>query len=387
MTPNNPPDKIPENTPLKILYVASAFSPSPAAEWLLQLAKYATEKNHIAYIASPQTPMVEELLRAGGVHIACSFQAAENPARAFFEGRKLANHIRKNGIDILCAHDARTYKAALWAGYFTKTPVVLTVTHPHPNPATRRIIRKADGIVVQNHFMAQLFGAKNSHICPPSYDPHHLNTKETDAQAVETLWSTWGIPAATTVILAIEPFTETSNYPLLVDALGRMRKLPFKAIFCADYENNPLFTELWHRIDTLGLGNQVLFIERPTQIAAFKNILAASDVVIFPDTTPTAESQSVLNAQAMGKAVIVCTPSGRAELVKSGETGWLVHLQSGATAPEKLALALTDAITDITRLQKMGITATRHCKEHYQNTHVYADLFAFYQTLRNPKSI
>lgn len=372
-----------QHPPLNVLHVAATLSPSPQATGLLRLAQQSTDQHHIAYVACPKTPMIEALLRAGGVHIACSFEGAGSLLRGFLEGYRLAAHVRRNNIDILHAHDARTYKAALWAGRFTKTPVVLTVTTPeHNTPA-----RKASGIVVESRFMAELLNLKNTHVCPPSYDPLILNTKEIDAKAVDTLWSEWDVPAATTVILITEPLTEDSGYRLLIEALGSMRKLPFKAIICANYAGNPLFTELWRRIDSLGLGKQILFINQPENLADMKNILAASDVVVFPNSTPTAESQSVLNAQAMGNAVIVCTQTSRAELVKSGETGWRINLTNEETAPQKLALALTDAITDVTRLQKMGITATRHCKEHHQNAAIYADLFAFYQTLRNPEPV
>jgi glycosyltransferase involved in cell wall biosynthesis len=232
--------------------------------------------------------------------------------------------------------------------------------------------------------LAENLPAKYVHVCPPSFDPKVLNAKEIDAKAVDTLWSEWDVPAATTVILTTEPLEEGHGYRRFIEALGSMKKLPFKAIICADYgEKQPLFTELWRRIDELGLSNSILFIDKPKTASAMKNILAASDVVVFPNRNPLAESQSVVHAQAMGKAVIVCTPGNRAEIVVSGETGWLMSLHNDDTAHQKLALAMTDAITDMTRLQKMGTSATRHCKEHYQTSQTLTDLFAFYESLRN----
>ena len=88
----------------------------------------------------------------------------------------------------------------------------------------------------------------------------------------------------------------------------------------------------------------------------------------------------------MGKAIVVHSPSNRAEVVDAGKTVWLVKLGNPETAAYKLCLVLKDATTDMTRLQKMGTTATRHCKEHYTTAAVCTELFAFYDQIRHASS-
>lgn len=371
--------------PIKVLHTCQSIGAGPLGQTLVRLARFATDANHVVYVASAEGPMLEPYLREGGLHIPMAFDAPYHAYKAPIEGYKLAKHVRENGIDIIHAHCLRTYNVALWAGKFSGKPVVVSVNSLE---TPKKYARRAQGVVVESKFMADALKLKHAHICPPSFDPHVLNAKNLDAVAVDGLWSAWDVPSATGVILITEPLVEGSGYRLFIEALGSMKNLAFKAIVCADTAtntgaDNTLFTDLWHRVEELGLSRNVLFIDTPTTPTELKNTLAAADVVVYPNRAPDAEAQSVVNAQAMGKAVIVNTPSNRAEIVVSGETGWLMSLANDDTAHQKLALAMTDAITDLPRLQKIGTTATRHCKENYQDARVFTDLFDFYQTFRH----
>lgn len=337
--------------------------------------------SYVACAADENSPQLEKLLRVGGMHIPSGFDAPTSALKAPIEGFRLAAQVRENGINLIHAHDARTIPTAIWASRFSKVPLIVSATRLN---TPKRAYSKAHGVVTPSKFLAEQLGLKGVQVLPPCYDPVDLNMKNIDANAVDALWAEWDVPAATSVVLITEPLIEGNGYRHLIEAFGMMKKLPFKAIICANYdEQQPLFTDLWHRIDELGISKDVLFIDKPYDAKAMKNILSACDVVVFPNNKPDAEAQSVVHAQAMGKAVIVHSPSNRAEVVKSGKTGWLVNLSNPNSAANKLSLALKDAITDMVRLQKMGTTATRHCKEHYATPTVCTDLFDFYAHIRH----
>jgi len=385
--PQSPPKAPKQDIGLKVLHTCASLNGH--GYQMLQIAQYATEHNHMSYVACADSytnsnsanPYLEKLLRVGGMHIPSPFDTPGSALKAPVEGYKLAAHIKENGIDMIHAHDARTIHTALWASKFSGVPVVVSAnTTETPN----RTLRKSYGIVAPSLYMAKKVGLKGVHILPPSYDPVDLHNKNIDADAVDGLWAEWDVPTATSVILVTEPLREENGYRHLIEAFGLMKKIPFKAIICANYtEQQALFTDLWKRIEALGISKEVLFIDKPVDSNAMKNVLSACDVVVFPNSNPEAEAQSVVNAQAMGKAVVVHSPSNRAEVVDSGKTGWLVNLENPETAANKLSLVLKDATTDMTRLQKMGTTATRHCKEHYTTAAVCTELFAFYDQIRH----
>ena len=372
--------------PLKILHTCATLQAGTLGSQMLHIAQYATTHNHMSYVAcaSQDEAAIEKLLRAGGMHLPTAFDTPSSLFKAPIEGFRLAAHIREHNIDLIHAHDTRTLVTALWASRFSRVPVVVQANSLKTPP---RVLRAANGVIVPSKYMAAQLGVPDAHILPPCYDPVDLHAKDIDATAVDGLWAEWDVPSATSVILITEPLVEDSGYRQLIEAFGQMKNLPFKAIICANYqEQQPLFTDLWSRIDALGLGKEILFIEKPTTPKALKNVLSASDVVAFPNPHAEAEAQSVVNAQAMGKPVVVHSPGNRAEVVDSGKTGWLVNLENPDMAANKLSLALKDAITDMTRLQKMGTTATRHCKEHYATARVCSDLFDFYQHIRHAKT-
>jgi glycosyltransferase involved in cell wall biosynthesis len=64
---------------------------------------------------------------------------------------------------------------------------------------------------------------------------------------------------------------------------------------------------------------------------------------------------SVLEAQAMGRPVIAFAGGGIPEVVRDGETGWLVHEQR----VEALASRMREAASDVGRAKIMGAAARR----------------------------
>ena len=370
------------NNSLKILHTCAHAAGNLGVQ-LAHIAEQATAANHISFIASADSEAkVEHILRQGGIHLHAEFNKPTHPFKAPIEGFKLAAHVRENAIDVIHAHDARTIASALWAGRFAKVPVV---AHLNATKTPKKVLKAIQGATTQSHFMAEQIGIKWAHILPPCYSPKRL--KDIDAKKIDALWAQWDVPAATPVLLVTEPMAAESNYDILIEALGRMKKLHFKAIICTNYTaSQELFTNLWKRIEALGISKEILFVDPPTTAEEAQHIYAASDVVAFTNANPEADAADILMPLAIGRPVIVASQTNRAELVDSGNTGWWVKLGNPETASQKLQLALTDALTDMTRLQKMGTSATRLCKEHHTAAHVCADLFAFYGSIRHAYS-
>ena len=88
--------------------------------------------------------------------------------------------------------------------------------------------------------------------------------------------------------------------------------------------------------------------------------LGRSHVFVLPsyhEGTP----RTVLEAMAMGRAIITTDAPGCRQTVRAGENGYLVPVQD----PEALALAMARCLDDPQGLQAMGAASRRIVVEHY----------------------
>ncbi len=130
----------------------------------------------------------------------------------------------------------------------------------------------------------------------------------------------------------------------LIDACARLRErgIPFR---CRLIGGGALEAALRERIHSLGLEEQVFLLGAKTQdeVAA---LLAESHCYVQPSVvTPSGKMEGIpvalMEALASGLPVVATEISGIPELVRPGETGWLV--------PEKDAGALADALEMVYR--------------------------------------
>ncbi len=91
------------------------------------------------------------------------------------------------------------------------------------------------------------------------------------------------------------------------------------------------------------------------------DILGALDVVVSASTAAEGVPQVLLQALAMSRPVVASDAGGVGEVIRQGETGWLVP--SGD--PEALARAIMEALTDRTRAARMGALGRKLVEAEY----------------------
>lgn len=89
-------------------------------------------------------------------------------------------------------------------------------------------------------------------------------------------------------------------------------------------------------------------------------LLAASDVLCFPSTVPHF-ARPVIEASAMGLSVIASDLGGPQELVRNGETGYLVPSRNSSAIAEKLRTLFDDA----SLRKRLGAAGIAYAQEHF----------------------
>jgi L-malate glycosyltransferase len=111
------------------------------------------------------------------------------------------------------------------------------------------------------------------------------------------------------------------------------------------------------KIAALGLGGSVIMVGRSRAVA---REIRLSDVLVLASESE-GFSNAILQAMALGKAVVACRVGGNPEAVTEGETGLLVP----AGDPASMAQALGRLVNDPALRRRMGDAARRRVIDQF----------------------
>ena len=142
----------------------------------------------------------------------------------------------------------------------------------------------------------------------------------------------------------------------LIDALKELRakQADIRLLIVGEGEER---ANLQARVQLLSLREAVTFLgER----ADARQIIGALDVLVLPSVTEGLPNV-VLEAFAYKTPVVATAVGGVPELVKDGETGWLVPPRD----PRALAQAILDALSNPEEARRRAENAYKHLLEHF----------------------
>ena len=145
-------------------------------------------------------------------------------------------------------------------------------------------------------------------------------------------------------LLSVGRLVEKKGFHLLIDAVSSLREAG--VVVEADIAGDgPMAADLERQIQRLGVQDQVRLLGARTQ-AEVRELLGTHDVFVAPfvvgrdgnaDGLPTV----LLEAMARGIRCVAADVTAVGEVIRTGETGWLV--------PSGDAVALTDAVSEAVR--------------------------------------
>jgi len=125
---------------------------------------------------------------------------------------------------------------------------------------------------------------------------------------------------------------------------------------------------------TLGVADRTQFLGHREDVP---EILAASDVVVLPSTQNEGVPQTILQAFALGRAVVGSDVPGIRQVVRDGETGLLVPPEN----PEALGIAIARLLDDPRLGERFATAGRRLVLEQYSVAHMADAMEAVYRTL------
>lgn len=349
----------------------------------LEMAEYITHQGCPALVASAPGKMVESLLRVGAEHYALPLHR-RTPWHIVANAFALAGIIKKGNVAVVHARS----RAPAWAAYLackiTGTPFVTTFHGTYGLKGFGKkfynsVMVRGVRVIAISQFIADHIArhyhvpADKVRIVHRGFDPRRLNPAAIDNKKIEALWEEWGVPAATPVIMMPGRVTRWKGHEVFLDALGLMKNLPWRAVIVGGYDSREgFYYSLWHQAEKLGIRERLIFTG---DRADMDLMYSAADVIMAPAIAPEAFGRVAVEAQAMGRPVIASAHGGAIETIRSGETGWLVRPGDA----KRLALAMTDAITDLVRLKQMGEAGRKWVLENFSTSAMCAGEFSVYR--------
>mgnify|MGYP004536911135 CR=1 FL=1 len=185
----------------------------------------------------------------------------------------------------------------------------------------------ADGCVFQTHQAMEWFPnrlQRKSEVIPNAVSSTFFKTERSGADAY------W---------VAAGRLVEQKNYPMMLGAFSKVvENYPDERLRI--YGEGPLRGELAHRIEELGLSSNVLLCGQTHDVAAVlsdaKGFLMTSDYEGMPN--------ALMEAMAVGLPCVAtdCPCGGPRELIRDGESGFLVPVGKEKTFAEKVIVLIQD---------------------------------------------
>lgn len=348
------PNGIAANKQPVILQVLPELRAGGVERGTIEMAQAIQDAGWQAVVASAGGAMVHALKQMGAKHIQLPLET-KNPFKMRANAAALARVIKEHQVDIVHARSRAPAWSAYWAAQKTGARFITTFhgTYGMQNKWKKKynaIMTKGERVIAISEFIAAHIrehyevDEQKLRIIHRGVDVERFSQDKVTGMRVQEVAKSWLMPDDAThvpVILLPGRITRWKGQAVLLQALAKIKDLPFFCVLLGDDAGHPTFRkELEESIIKLGLAGKARIAPNTSSMA---EAYMLASVVVAPSTDPEAFGRIPIEAQAMGKPIIATNHGGFRETVIDGETGWLVPPADVDALADRLrkALALT----------------------------------------------
>jgi len=284
--------------------------------------------------------------------------------------------IRRRSVDIVHTHSsADSWMASAAARLSPRRPKVVRTRHLNAAFNVRQIYTLMADRVVTVGGKTREYMIREKNISPDRVVtiPTGVDLTVFDPRRVEgNLREELGIPPAAPVFGTVSVFRRLKGHQFLLEAAVEiLRAVPDAKLILAG--EGPQEGNIRKKIEETGIGPAVIL---PGFREDVPRVLNTLDVFVFP-SLQEALGTAILEALAMGKAVVASRVGGIPEVVEEGKTGFLVEPEQPAAIAEKVILLLRNPELR----SELGERGRRFVEEKYDNRLMVRRLEALYREL------
>jgi glycosyltransferase involved in cell wall biosynthesis len=356
--------------PPAVLQVLPALDTGGVERGTVDVAAALARAGGRSFVASAGGQMVHEIERAGATHVTLPLNS-KNPLVMHRNAADLAALVYDNGIDIVHARSRAPAWSAWSAARRTRRHFLTTFhgTYNAGNPLKRAynaVMTRGERVIAISGFIARhvatVYRVDPARIVTiprgvntGSFDPAHVS-----AERVIQLATNWRLPDGMPVVMLPGRLTRWKGQTVLIEAIARLGRRDVCCLLIgSDQGRTGYREELENLIRTRDLGGVVRVIDHCRDMPAAYML---ADVVVSASTDPEAFGRVAVEAQAMGRPVVVSDHGASRETVREGETGWFFPPGDVAALAGALSEALALAPD---RRQAMASRARRHVETNF----------------------
>ncbi len=314
----------------------------------VEIAQAIAEAGATALVASEGGPLVRQIERAGGIHIALPL-TVKSPFGIWRNAAALERVIRQQNVSLVHARSRAPAWSAWLACQRTGVPFVTTYhgTYSEGVPFKRTynsVMARGRIVIAASHFIAGLVTERHGvdpsaiRVIPRGVDPAVFDPAMVAGNRVAKLAAAWRLPDGVRTVVLPARLTPWKGHAVLLDAMVRLNRPGIMCVFVGAHQGRYRYVQaLENRAARLGIAGQLRFVGQCDDMPA---ALALSDVVVHASTKPEAFGRVVIEAQAMGRPTIASDLGGPVETVRHGDTGWRVEPGNADALAAAIAVAL-----------------------------------------------
>ena len=375
-----------DDHPLTVLQVLPSLETGGVERGTVEMVHAIVRAGGSALVASSGGRLVAAVERAGGTHITLKL-ASKNPARIWSNAARLAFLIRAADVDIVHARS----RAPAWSAWLAcrRTCARFVTTwhgvYSENAPGKRRfnaVMARGERVIAISHFIAARVLSRYNvdprrlRVIPRGVDPAQFDPASIAPDRIARLAAEWRLPDGAPTIMLPARLTRWKGHLVMLEALGRLDRRDVCLVMVGAEQGRKKFRkELLARAEQLGLTDRIRLVGHCEDMPA---ALMLADIVVNPSIQPEPFGRTVIEAQAMGRPVIVSNQGGTAETVEHGITGWRItpgHPGALAAAIEHI-FRMSDAERAALGIRARSSVITNYTTEAMQNAtmDVYREL-------------
>jgi glycosyltransferase involved in cell wall biosynthesis len=302
--------------PLRVLVVVPSVHAGAADVGAVELARILAAAGHSTIVVAKGGRLVPELAAAGADFIALDV-ASQNPVTILRNALALTRLVRERGCQVIHAHGRTAAWSAYYAARRTGVPFLTSWYKGFREQNKLKhiyngVMARGDRVIAVSDQIADLVTERYAtprdriEVIPASVDIERFNPARVSAERVDAVRRAWGIARDDKVILVASRMLRRKGHEVVVQAVSRLKEMGLKDFLCVFVGEDQGLTrytgELWDSV--LGT-NTTDVIRMAGTMDDMPAAYAAATVVASAAIQPEGLQRVILEAQAMGKPVVV----------------------------------------------------------------------------------
>jgi len=352
---------------LKIIQMLPELNSGGVERGTLEIGKYLANKGHTSIVISEGGRLVDELEKEGSRHI--KLRVASKSPLTIASSFALKKILEEERPDILHLRS----RVPAWVAYLAlkmmdsaKRPAVVTTFHGFHSVNPYSAIMASGDIVIAvsriiSEHIVECYGTKrNIRIIPRGSDVSYFSCESVSDERKDFVRKQWRInDAKKPLIILPARFTRLKGHDLFINALSKIKEIPWTAVFVGDHhENLSYVNELTELAAKYGIKDRLIFGGFVSDMPA---ALSICDMVVSSSVRPESFGRTAVEAMSMGKPVIVPRIGGFEETVSDGVTGLLYRAGDAFSLSE----CMSQMLSSFEIRNKMGMEGRKRVKRYF----------------------